>query len=128
MDNNRYPETYVNARWERFHPLTTPIAYITSVPHDPFHMQDDEGNTLDWGPRHFYYKMGATPLEAPSRWAISSDGPDLDEDSVPIKIYPGFSWEVFTGQDPDFDFMIYDATNGTVSSGDIWRLSDKQLP
>jgi len=57
-------------------------------------------------------------------WAISSNGPDLDEDSIPIKVYPGFSWAVFTGQDPDFNFMIYDPTNGTVSSGDLWRTSD----
>jgi len=124
VDNNRYPETYVEPRWERFVPLTTPISYITNIPQDPFHMVDDEGNTLDWGPRHGAYKMGAMPLEGPNRWAMSSDGPDLDEDSVPIKTYPGFSWETFTGQNPDYDYMIYDATNGTISSGDIWRCSD----
>ncbi|MFH0792777.1 MAG: prepilin-type N-terminal cleavage/methylation domain-containing protein [bacterium] len=124
VDNNRYPETYVIPRWERFIPLTTPIAYMTTIPLDPFCMVDDEGNFIDWGPRHHCYKMGATPLSAPSRWAISSNGPDLDEDSIPIKVYPGFSWTVFTGQDPDFNFMIYDPTNGTVSSGDVWRASD----
>lgn len=126
-DNNRYPETFINARWERFFPLTTPIAYITSVPDDPFHDKHDEGNTIDWGPRHGAYKMGATPIANPSRYAISSNGPDRDEDSLPIKVYPGFSWEVMTGQDPDFDYMVYDPTNGTVSNGDIWRCSDGNL-
>lgn len=126
VDNNRYPETYINARWERFFPLTTPIAYMSSVPDDPFNMINDEGNTLDWGPRHFGYKMGATPIAQPSRFAISGNGPNRNEDSVPIRLYPGFSWLVFTGQDPDFNYIIYDPTNGTVSSGDVWRCSDRQ--
>lgn len=124
VDNNSYPETYENARWERFFPLTTPIAYISTVPPDPFCMIHDEDNTVDWSPRHKAYKMGATPLIKTSRYAISSNGPDLDEDSSPIKLYPGFSWDVFLGGNPDFDYMIYDPTNGTVSNGDVWRVSD----
>lgn len=127
-DNNHYPETYVTTRWQRFIMLTTPIAYISSVPRDPFNVVNDGDNLVDWNPRHFFYKMGATPLTGPSRYALSSNGPDLDEDSVPIKAYPGFSWTVFLGNDQDFDYMIYDPTNGSVSSGDIWRLSDYQLP
>jgi type II secretion system protein G len=127
VDNNRYPETYITPRWQRFDCLTTPIAYMTSVPRDPFEMANDLDNFVDWGPRHYYYKMGATPLQTPHRYAMSSNGPDLDEDSIPIKMYPGFSWEVFTGQDPDYNYMIYDPTNGTVSDGDIWRCSDHQF-
>jgi general secretion pathway protein G len=125
-DNIRYPETSVTERWRRFHVLTTPIAYITTVPRDLFLLKADwqENNFIDWGPRHGYYKMGCTPLTNPSRWAISSNGPDLDEDSVPIKLYPGYSPELFTTQDPDFNFAIYDATNGTISNGDVWRVSD----
>jgi type II secretory pathway pseudopilin PulG len=123
-DNGRYPETFLTPRWQRFECLTTPIAYLTHVPRDPFEQRWDLDNHIDWGPRHFAYKMGATPLQTPHRYAISSNGPDLDEDSVPIKAYPGFSWEIFTGQDPDYNYMIYDPTNGTVSNGDIWRTSD----
>lgn len=129
VDNNSYPETFILARWERFHPLTTPIAYMSTVPKDLFHSEFDEGDIgIDWGPRNGFYKMGATPIDKPSRWAISGDGPDRDEDSIPIKAYPGFSWNVFLGQDPDFNYMIYDPTNGTVSNGDLWRCSDMQLP
>lgn len=128
VDNNRYPETFVMARWERFRPLTTPIPYITHVPRDLFHPEVEEGEVgVDWGPRDGAYKMGATPIENPSRWAISSDGPDRDEDSSPIKAYPGFSWEIFSGQNNDFGYMVYDATNGTVSDGDIWQVSDFSL-
>ena len=86
-----------------------------------------EENYTDWGPRHGFYKMGCTPLAHPSRWALSSNGPDLDEDSVPIRFYPGYSDDIFMTLDPDFNFAIYDPTNGTVSNGDVWRLSDRQL-
>jgi len=130
VDNSRYPETYVMSRWERFSPLTTPVAYLTSVPKDLFHFGvDDSGQVgIDWGPRDGAYKMAATPLDTPTRYAISSDGPDRDEDSLPIKVYPGFSWEVMLGGDPDYDYMIYDPTNGSVSNGDLWRISDHALP
>src|SRR5881394_2933651 len=53
VDNNHYPDTFILPRFERFIPLTTPIAYITSVPKDPFNMLDDIGNVIDWGPRHY---------------------------------------------------------------------------
>lgn len=131
VDNNHYPDTFVNARWERFFPLTTPVAYMSTVPTDLFHPLEEQGDVgIDWGPRNGGYKMGATPIDAPSRFAISSDGPDRDEDSIPIKNYPGFDWQIFTGNDPDgiYNYMIYDTTNGTVSNGDIWRCSDHQLP
>jgi prepilin-type N-terminal cleavage/methylation domain-containing protein len=127
VDNGRYPETYVNARWERFFPLTTPIAYLSTVPEDLFHPKDEQGDVgIDWGPRNGAYKMGATPLETPSRWAIAGDGPDRDEDSLPIKLYPGFSWSLFLDEDASdaFTYMIYDPTNGIVSNGDLWRCSD----
>jgi prepilin-type N-terminal cleavage/methylation domain-containing protein len=127
VDCNQYPETYVMPRWERFFPLTTPVSYMSSVPVDLFCMVDDSDNTIDWGPRHNGYKMGATPLEKPSRFAISGNGPDRDEDSIPIKLYPGFTWFVFLGGDPDYRYMVYDPTNGTVSNGDIWRVSDGPL-
>jgi len=129
VDNQNYPETNIRERWQRFTMLTTPIAYITAIPKDPFlpHDKWEEENDTDWGPRHGYYKMGCTPLTKPSRWAISSNGPDLDEDSVPIRFYPGYSDEVFMTLHPDYNFAIYDSTNGTISNGDIWRLSDRQL-
>jgi type II secretion system protein G len=129
VDNNNYPETNIMTRWQRFIMLTTPIAYMTSVPYDPLlpHSDWDEDDHINWGPRHGAYKMGCTPLVHPSRWALASNGPDLDEDSVPIRFYPGYSDEVFMTLHPDFNFAIYDPTNGSVSNGDVWRLSDRQL-
>ena len=129
VDNNGYLETNIRERWQRFTPLTTPVAYMTSVPKDPFLPKEQwqEDNYVDWSPRHGYYKLGCTPLVKPARWAISSNGPDLDEDSVPIRYYPGYSHDVFMKLHPDYNFSIYDPTNGTISDGDIWRLSDKNL-
>lgn len=129
VDNNQYPETNVRERWRRFTMLTTPIAYMTSVPKDPFLPRDkwDEDNYLEWGPRHGYYKLGCTPLVKPSRWAMSSNGPDLDEDSVPIRLYPGYSDDVFMKLNPDYNYAIYNPTNGTVSDGDVWKLSDRNI-
>lgn len=129
-DFNSYPETNIRDRWRRFHNLTTPVAFLVSVPTDPFlpPADWDEQNFIDWGPRHGYYKMGCTPLTRPSRWALSSNGPDQDEDSVPIRFYPGYSDAVFIEQsDPDFRYEFYDATNGVISNGDVWRLSDHRL-
>lgn len=129
VDNNNYPDTDVIDRWRRFNMLTTPIAYISTIPKDPFLQVKDweTDNYSDWGPRHGYYKLGCTPLSKPSRWAMSSNGPDTDEDSVPIRYYPGYSPSVFDKSDPDYNFQIYDPSNGTISDGDIWRLSDKNI-
>ena len=125
IDNNRYPETYITTRWERFNCLTTPISYINDIPKDVFHPATDDQDDIDWGPRHGFFKLGATPIEHPTRYAMSSDGPDRDEDSVPIKLYPGGNWDLFLGKNPDYaSYMVYDPTNGTVSSGDLWRASD----
>lgn len=129
IDSLRYLETNIAERWQRWDRLTTPIAYISQIPLDPFlpRNQWEVDNLIDWGPRHGYYKLGCTPLTNPSRWAMSSNGPDLDEDSVPIRFYPGYSDDVFMTKDPDYNYAIYDPTNGAVSNGDVWRLSDKNL-
>jgi len=76
--------------------LTTPVAYITSIPVDIFH--------LDVAPRPYDYtntvegwrRMG---IHHPTTtmWSLRSFGPDFDRDKM----------------------RYYDPTNGTVSNGDI---------
>lgn len=89
-------------------PMTTPIAYITSYPKDPF-----------WttGPDK-YFQYGATK----SRWIVSSVGPDLDSlDRGDIKERLDFSETLY-----DFTLLelkVYDPTNGTISDGDVFRTS-----
>lgn len=128
VDRNEYP-TYKNSidyapfagESVTFVPilLTTPISYITSLPFDPFTGKRTGLNVL--GPRTYFYKndyplvyLGKTQNEGhvqlhyhsltgsdrPVVWETWSFGPDLDDDHGTI---------------------LYDPTNGTVSSGDMMR-------
>jgi len=83
--------------FRQFRPLTTPVAYITLRPVDsfsrvvPFGMDTREINN------------------SIAYWAILCSGPDLDDGD----------W--YRGYSPNNRAVKYDPTNGTVSSGDIWR-------
>ncbi|MEQ8821135.1 MAG: prepilin-type N-terminal cleavage/methylation domain-containing protein [Sumerlaeia bacterium] len=104
--------------------LTTPIAYITSVPADPFQAGEPQLSanpqknfTEPWGPSYRYFHYASDPPVGFLRWdaeawSLRSMGPDLDFDLV--------------GDPADNDGIIaengvYDATNGTVSNGDVVR-------
>ncbi|OPZ07382.1 MAG: Type II secretion system protein G precursor [candidate division BRC1 bacterium ADurb.BinA364] len=122
-DWNYYPIGKTNAGkgvWkfplsQRLVPLTTPMAYITSIPRDPFpsrkhgranpltHDALRTEDTFDYGdafsaptptPEHFFG----------GRWRLSSAGPDMIQ-----------GW----GQGGVGTLRIYDPSNGTVSEGDI---------
>lgn len=78
-------------------PLTTPIAYISSIPLDPFSR---------------YMPIGFDTREINGRLAyaaIFSSGPDRVE---------GHWHRDYTGEN---QAVTYDPTNGTVSMGEIWR-------
>lgn len=116
VDNKAYPQAAAIFPTQRLHPLTTPVAYITSLPPDVF------GN----GPMRLYL-YGAMDLSAASRWLLAGRGPDLRSSTNPIEFYPGWQEGLFLGLVENFDYMIYDPTNGTVSWGDIYRASDRLL-
>lgn len=121
VDYNAYPQSNFVPRFRRFLPLTTPVAYLSSVPADPFKSFDqDHGAFRSVGD----YRYGAMPLDTASRYALASDGPDQNNDTEPIQFYPGYSPELFTGGVDGYDYTLYDATNGTISNGDIFRASD----
>lgn len=115
-----------------FAALTTPVAYITTMPTDPFSNPFPKGavvpsaNYFHYDPlRNTYGREGGPPYD----WMPSWWGP-----------WPGFVddmrargfWYVLWSPGPDgiHDFYLndrgpgafYDPTNGTVSSGDIVRL------
>jgi prepilin-type N-terminal cleavage/methylation domain-containing protein len=82
-----------------FVPLTTPVAFITSIPGDAF-------------TRRMPYQYDTRFEEDLSRVAyciVSSSGPDRIAGD----------WLRFNT--PNFMALAYDATNGTKSRGDIWR-------
>jgi len=116
VDNNGYPQAALMFPHHRLRPLTTPVRYITSVPSDIF------GQRSRWRSRTYNY--GAMDLIAASRWILASVGPDLRRSMDPIEFYPGYKPGLFQGLDPDFDYMIYDPTNGVISVGDVIRASD----
>jgi type II secretion system protein G len=121
VDENRYPPSTLIPLFRRLVPLTTPIQYIVSVPLDVFQTQDTGAGP--WR-RRGNYAYGAMPIANESRWALASDGPDLRGNHHNIRFYPGHSPDIWENPDSGFDFVRYDPTNGTISAGDIWRISD----
>lgn len=117
VDHNRYPVDTRDAGPDNggidftfwfATPITTPIAYLTSHPKDPF-----------WtvGPDQ-YFQYGSSK----SRWIVASVGPDLDSlDRGDIKERLDFPETLY-----DFSLLelkFYDPTNGTISDGDVVRTS-----
>jgi prepilin-type N-terminal cleavage/methylation domain-containing protein len=142
-DNNGYPDVFT-----RMMAITTPVQYLSQVPRDIFRIQQATGPGFG---RQRYYRYGAMPLDHPSRYALASNGPDTDidtyssanagggsdasdadnfeVDSQALRFYPGYSPALFSDSgvvvnDTNFKYVEYDPTNGSVSNGDIFRLSD----
>lgn len=115
-DSNIYPGISVPDESLTFAALTTPVAFITSVPRDPFRpvfSAWQRGSYFD------YYGADASPfystpanIEAWTshniKWFIFSIGPDKVNDRLPANM------------DAPADYS-YDPTNGTASSGDFGR-------
>ena len=121
VDHNSYPPDQDNNPFssnERgFSFLTSPIAYLTVKPMDPF-SQPFKSNDPNYGEIAAFYVMasgadalreGHTTRYIVQCYFLSSFGAD----------YRG------TGSNDDFPFdanlEAYDPTNGTVSNGDIYR-------
>ena len=150
VDRNRYPPGYtnhpsnpvgtINPRIRRLVPLTTPVAYLTSVPSDIFSRdlpgtgqkaadvqafiyadRDSYGRvvTIPFGPnengvsddemKNLYYVMWGVQYQS-SEWLLRSRGPlgGVDDGAA-------------LGNSVDAT-DAYDATNGTVSTGNIFLL------
>jgi prepilin-type N-terminal cleavage/methylation domain-containing protein len=121
VDQNKYPDSGTN--WP-LPVLTTPIAYMTSIPQQPWRFAGYPGTprvTDDW--REYPYRSDAHAhlfgdLLGMSYgypriyvWALQCYGPDQKDD------YGYWYW----WPAPVHLNRIYDPTNGTVSSGDIIR-------
>jgi type II secretion system protein G len=103
VDNNAYPPSANPPDWmpdTQTWRLTTPIAYITSVPKDTFAFKPAE--MLLGGPFGVFgdYIHYVDQAALDQYWLLFSYGPDGDL---------------------EFEEVHYDPTNGTVSSGDIYR-------
>lgn len=98
IDNRQYPP-HLNV-------LTTPIAYITEIPLDPFNV----GEPLA------YHREARPGVEG---WLLVSRGPDGDSDVDPARDYDGSAPQ----PTPALAMRMFDPTNGTISDGDVvrWR-------
>lgn len=122
--------------------ITTPIAYIPVLPEDAFFI-DGKGPELPFPGLEFFatlYGYGAMPVENPTHYVISSLGPDTDLDTylsgsadpIALRFYPGYSEALFSDSGVDvnasnFRYILYDPTNGTLSSGDVYRFGDRNV-
>jgi prepilin-type N-terminal cleavage/methylation domain-containing protein len=112
----------------RFGWLTTPVAYLESVPRDPFVPQDNISNydTYDYADAATYLPDGriggnrGASVCSGAHWHVVGAGPDR------IDAFGG---------GPNMDSLLinqqgvdYDPTNGTVSAGDIVRIGDGPGP
>jgi prepilin-type N-terminal cleavage/methylation domain-containing protein len=118
-DHNKYPPSTLVPSGRRLRPLTTPVAYLTTLPEDVFR------TTSSGAGSGFTY--GSMPVAEESRWAMVSVGPDGDRDSDPVDLYPGWDPLLFENVASIYVYIRYDPTNGTISDGDIWRVSDSVI-
>lgn len=105
--------------------LTTPVSFMTSYPPDPF--ADSRGLPF----RYHRDRAG---------WILGSFGPDTDQGSagdgdflwatgtyaIVVGSEDGVEtiYKSSTGADNNVLAYTYDSTNGTVSSGDVWRVKE----
>lgn len=83
--------------------LTTPVAFMSSMPSDPF--ANYRGSSFG------YYANDRG-------WIMWSCGPDSVYDIDPVKDYNVNT----TNPLPSLTMKTYDPTNGSVSRGDVWRI------
>jgi type II secretion system protein G len=107
VDNTSYPVGKLRdypLAW-RLSYLTTPVAYITSTPMDPFHVLGSHTDYVARDAYDYFDEESAQPSHPwgwtlfGRRWRLTSAGPDLIA-----------SWATMPP---------YDASNGTKSVGDI---------
>jgi len=121
-ENGAYPPQYTQLHY-RLAGLTTPVAYLPSVDfRDPFIEEEVEGGYPDeflrsqynYRNHQFWVASGALAvLNGEHLWVLNSLGPDQTKNK-------GLNVEAFA-RGLTTDTIIYDASNGTVSAGDIPR-------
>ncbi len=113
----KYPPTpmdYLSNRPLRLKFLTTPVAYLTSIPFEVF-VRDKKDVYPYWSPKlndamkfsPIYFYLPEEKARQ-NRWALFSRGPDMD-------------YEMAIEEGGSGLLTYYDPTNGTNSNGDLMR-------
>jgi prepilin-type N-terminal cleavage/methylation domain-containing protein len=138
VDNDNYPPdsgshgNYEYASWKY---LTTPIAYISTILHNPFTARDQGFDP--YAEAVFIYGADSRVNRAHGwpdsmwggiglYWWMLSAGPDLDADLDALPAWgDGQPWVEIDAMRNNL-WVFYDPTNGTASSGDLIRSNKRQ--
>ncbi len=129
VDNSKYPEGRAN--WTDFglDRLTTPVAYMSTIPIDPFAPQEGmsvAAGGYGWFPQilpYYVYLWAQNPSHSLNS-AISRDylfrkGVMKDPTAAPPQIFHYYQLRAM-GPNGQGDYSLaYDMTNGLMSAGDI---------
>lgn len=133
LDHNAYPPWTQNLvvgsddrhpNQIRYYRMTTPTAYLSEIPRDPFSTKANAFDWEKWGWAYDYVdsydpKNGLLDPEAWGHaWRINSWGPDCTNG------YAGRYIGCIDGR-PEF---LYSPTNGIISNGDIVRVGERDGP
>ena len=130
-DYTAYPRADINmALAPRLVPLTTPVAYLSSLFEDPFFAKSGAGSSAPYGSQDPYYcyasgniYFGTTSQYDSNKYigsiySLAGRGPDADI------VFGGYCMAHPNSLQTEANLRgAYDPTNGTVSEGDIFRLS-----
>ncbi|HUT24241.1 MAG TPA: prepilin-type N-terminal cleavage/methylation domain-containing protein [Sumerlaeia bacterium] len=130
LDYNRYPPDFdggeyggaapYQGEWRTYIVVTTPVAYLTSVPTDVFQEGAQLWLIIKPGKLYEYWgtlgNMAYPEWQATNTlWIIIGYGPDQDYDLSGTQIAAPFNY-------------MYDPTNGTKSNGDMARSNSHSYP
>jgi len=130
VDNNEYPISDNGAPFSVYQLMTTPIAYLSASPRDPFEPMNPRSMQYGWysqkygpntkGPYIYYgpptYSANNVAIRYNICWTLSSPGPDN---------IMGWNFDAYAGERGE---PIYDPTNGTVSRGNVERVGPGNIP
>jgi len=128
VDENSYPPEYLTGMTDEqsrhlkiYAHLTTPIAYLSSIPVDPFKSGMRDGTSYVNNPYYWYYNWlmrYGHPIDLVNTygWDPWFSG---QSNAIMISIGPSFKTAASVS---GVGFGVYDPSNGTVSPGYIYRL------
>lgn len=128
LDNNSFP-FFGGIQWYSifiYPALTTPIAYMSSIPTDGFSINEFRENIhrFDGGHRDYYPGWNIKEMiRAGWTWGGRPVARAVQSGSVMLTVSRGPDKLEDIGGSPPTGVLVYDASNGLRSAGDIYRLT-----
>jgi type II secretion system protein G len=141
VDTNTYPDPHwgggTMTSFRGLIWLTTPVAYMTSIPQDPFMNQFLSGThsrPIEYGAGVAGVAAGDHTSASNNIWLLESEGPDrMDNVATSPFPWPGMQSPPAANLGdhiavPTFIDLVYDTMNGTRSQGNIFRTGGVMPP